>query len=103
MYVEVIKTVVKHGQAEAARRTLDKWIAAARKSPAHLWASYFTPEVWPPEPLEGFQIEDPERTFFVTMAWETDEAVADFVRKYHSGPVSLLPGQDVYVSGHFNG
>lgn len=101
MYVEVIKTVVKHGQAEAARRTLDKWIAAARKAPGHLWASYFSPEDCSPEAMEGFDIEDPERTFFVTMAWESDQAVADFVRKYHSGPVNLLPGQDVYVSGHF--
>ena len=44
MYVEVIKTVVKHGQAEAARRTLDKWISAAKKHPGYLWASYFSPE-----------------------------------------------------------
>ncbi len=103
MYVEVIKTVVKHGQAEAARRTLDKWIAAARKSPGHLWAAYFSPEDVSPEGMEGFQIEDPERTFFVMMAWENDQAVAEFVRRYHAGPVNLLPGQEVYVCGHFNG
>jgi quinol monooxygenase YgiN len=103
MYVEVIKTVVKHGQAEAARRTLDKWIAAARKSPGHLWASYFSPEDVSNEARESFGIEDPERTFFVTMAWETDQAVAEFYRKFQSGTVSLLPGQEVYVSGHFTG
>ncbi|MDX1971158.1 MAG: hypothetical protein SFY68_01365 [Candidatus Sumerlaeia bacterium] len=101
MYVEVIKTIVKHGQAEAARRTLDKWIAAARKSPGHIWASYFSPEDCSSEAMESFSIEDPERTFFVTMAWESNDAVTEFVRKYHSGPGSLLPGQDVYVSGHF--
>ncbi len=103
MYVEVIKTVVKHGQAEAARRTLDKWIAAARKHPGHIWASYFSPEDVSGEALGSFQIEDPERTFFITMAWENDQAVADFYRKYHAGPVNLLPGQEVYVSGHFTG
>ena len=103
MYVEVIKTVVKHGQAEAARRTLDKWIAAARKHPGYLWASYYSPEDVSQEAMDSYQIEDPERTFFVTMAWENDQAVVEFYRRYHSGAGSLLPGQEVYVSGHFSG
>jgi hypothetical protein len=68
----------------------------------HLGQLFF-PEDVSSEALDSFRIEDPERTFFVTMAWENDIAVADFYRKYHAGPVNLLPGQEVYVSGHFSG